>query len=136
MKIIETLYEFAKQLDYQVQWLHQPVSFIEHFSENGIKFDLLVEQNAEQVSISAPKMSLTGINEAEKTAIYHAALHIQRNPKPVYFFLNEKDDTIYMRINIAINSNFDVDAINTQYILARQQILKVLMSSDLLSPAT
>lgn len=132
MKVIETLYDFAKQLDYQVNWTEQANTFTEHVQENNHGIDLLYQQDGDRLIISAPKISLSDVDDAEKAEINRKAMSMNINySDPVFYGLI--DDIIYARANVLINDN--VDDVITQYIRTRQDILKAVTTSDLVAIA-
>ena len=132
MKVIETLYDFAKQLNYQVNWTEQANSFTEHIQENDYGVDLLYQQDGDRLIISAPKISLSNVDDAEKAEINRKAMSMNINySDPVFYGLI--DDTIYARANVLINDN--VDDVITQYIRTRQAILKAVTTPDLATVA-
>lgn len=132
MKVIETLYDFAKQLDYQVNWTEQANTFTEHVQENNHGVDLLYQQDGDRLIISAPKISLSDVDDAEKAEINRKAMSMNINySDPVFYGLI--DDIIYARANVLINDN--VDDVITQYIRTRQDILKAVTTSDLVAIA-
>ena len=132
MKVIETLYDFAKQLDYQVNWTEQANTFTEHVQENNHGVDLLYQQDGDRLIISAPKISLSDVDDAEKAEINRKAMSMNINySDPVFYGLI--DDIIYARANVLINDN--IDDVITQYIRTRQDILKAVTTSDLVAIA-
>lgn len=129
MKIIETLYDFTKQLGYSVQWTDVTNSFSEVVLENNTRAEILYQQDGNRLIITAPKISLSDIDEAEKAKISSNALTMNINQSSVFYGLI--DETIYARANIVIND--DVDDVITQFIRTRQHILNSVISNDLLS---
>lgn len=129
MKIIETLYDFTKQLGYSVQWTDVTNSFSEVVLENNTRAEILYQQDGNRLIITAPKISLSDIDEAEKAKISSNALAMNINQSSVFYGLI--DETIYARANIVIND--DIDDVITQFIQTRQHILNSVISNDLLS---